>query len=303
MGAPQEVASGVEALKRVTSVLPNAMPLVTTDQFGAQVRIEAGTVWGGNRMFVTDLGGTVVYSVGDKLYTQSTRDFVRDTYLIALGDGAKKAEWMVGVAQAEMTFIMALAGTLAGGLGTVAALGTAIAKVATFVNTNKAQVAEAKKHLATVLGSYHFLASKCPKLGMMLGKMMGGFALKSISEGVGAGDIAYFFGKLLGGIGKAPEVTIGVVVKALGMAVALTAAIHGPSMSAHGASTRAKDLAQNALKNGVNVPEADVLLAEAEGCLKKPEVRAKLVEMFDAAKKAQPVVEGLAKAMSQNLAN
>lgn len=301
MGAPQEVASGVEAVKRVTSILPNAMPLVTTDQFGSQVRIEAGTVWGGNRMFVTDLGGTVVYSVGDKLYTQSTRDFVRDSYLIAIGDGAKKAEWMVGVAQAEMTFIMALAGTLAGGLGTVAAVGTAIAKVATFCNTNKQQVSEAKQHIGTMLAAYHFMASKCPKLGMMLAKMMGGFMLKSVPEGVNAGDIAYFMGKLLGGIGKAPEVTMGVVVKALGMAVALTAAIHGPAMAGHGAPQRAKEIAQNAMKSGINVPEADVLLAESEGCLKKPEVRAKLVEMLDAAKKAQPVIEGLSKAISQNL--
>jgi len=54
-----------------------------------------------------------------------------------------------------------------------------------------------------MLGAYHFLASKCPKLAMMLGKRMDGFALNSIPGGVGVGDIAYFFGKLLGGIGKA----------------------------------------------------------------------------------------------------
>jgi len=72
-------------------------------------------------------------------------------------------------------------------------------------------------------------------------------------------------------------------------------------MVAHGAPARAKELAQNAMNNGINIPEADVLLAESEGCLKKPEMRAKLIEMLEAAEKAQPVMEGLAKAMSQNL--
>ena len=97
MGAPIENSAGLEALKRVVAVLPTAVALHTQDQFGSPVIVEPATVWGGKRMFVTDLGGTVAFTSGDKLYTQATADFVRDTYLMALGDGAKKAEWLVGV--------------------------------------------------------------------------------------------------------------------------------------------------------------------------------------------------------------
>ena len=94
----RKIARGVEAVRRVAAVFPTASPLIGQDQWGTPVRVEPGTIFGGDRMFITTFAGGVAFTVGDKLYSQGPGDFIRDTYLIALGEGARRAAWLIPIA-------------------------------------------------------------------------------------------------------------------------------------------------------------------------------------------------------------
>jgi len=296
-GAAMEVARGVDAVQRVAALLPTALPLSTTDQFGTQVRIAPGTVWGGDRMFISDIGGRVAYVVGDRLYSQATGSFVRDTYLIALGEGARRAAWLIPIAQAEMAFLMALVGTLAGIIGTIAAITVFLAKIGTFYTSHKREVDRAAPHLGTVLSGLSTLTVRCPRLAWLLFKGLGGQALQSAGRGVSAPDIAYFLGKLLGGLGKAPELTLLGLLKVTAAALAVSVAVRTPGAAAHGAQDQARALTERLLREGISLSEQEALTVATENCLRDPEMRRKLEEIATSAEVAQPIVEALSRAL------
>lgn len=291
------IAQGAEALKRVAGVLPNAFPLVTKDQWGTDVRIEPGTVWGGDRMFVSDVGGQVVYVVGDKLYMQGSADFVRDGYLMAIGTGAKKAEWLIPIAQAEMAFVMAFVGAVVGPAATVAAITTGIGKIAVLYTKHKTDFNTASQNVKPLFESLGFLFVQCPKLMMLFTKAIGTNSIKAMPGGISGADVAYYLGKTLGGVSKLPEISISAVLAIAAKALAVTVAVRGPGMVGHGMPNHAKELAQELMRNGINVSENDAAIVLSEQCLKNPQVQAKLKEVATNSEKLLPVIERLRNAM------
>lgn len=296
--AAVEVARGVEAVKRVAEVFPRALPVVTRDQWGTAIRIEPGTIWGGDRMFVSEIGGQVAFTVRDRLYTQGTADFVRDYYLIALGQGAQKAAWLIPIAQAEMAFCMGFVGTLAGIVGAIAGVTVFMAKVLVFYNTHKQQVTLAKQHLQPILINLSFFATRCPKLFWLLTKGLGGQAIQSAGKGISAADIAYFLGKLLGGAARLPELTLKGLLKAAAAALAIAVALRGPGAIAHGVPQQSQQLVRQLARDGIRITDAEAQLVLAETCLRNPQIQQKLRDLVTSAEITAPVVEALSRSLS-----
>ncbi len=295
--AAEEIARGVEAVRRVANVFPSAAPLIATDQWGTAVRVEPGTIWGGDRMFITTLAGGVAFTAGDKLYTQGSGDFIRDYYLIAYGQGAGRAAWLIPIAQAEMAFLMAFVGTLAGVVGTIAAVTVFMAKIAVFYSTHKAQVDSASQYIRPLLEGIVFFSTRCPKLAWLLAKGLGGQAIQSAGQGISAADIAYFLGKLLGGLAKAPELALLGLLKVIAASLAIAVAVRGPGASVHGAQDRARQLVQQLARDGINITESEALPIATENCLSNPDVQVKLREMATNAERLAPIVEALSRAL------
>ncbi|MGE0760730.1 MAG: hypothetical protein AB7F89_14000 [Pirellulaceae bacterium] len=297
MTAPTVVARDADALRRVAQLLPRAFPLVGHYPMSGSVRIEPGTVYGGDRFFVSLEGGWAVFTSGRTLYRQPEGDFVRDNLLIAFGQGAQRAAWLVPLAHAEMTFLMALAGTLAGPIGTTAAITVGLAHLAEFYTHNKPKVDRAVRYLRPTLASLTAFATRCPQLFWLLCKGLAPRLGRAALQGITASDVAYFLGKLLGGIGAAPELSLRGLLSAAAMASSLTVVLRGPGMVGHGALAQAQNLVQQLQAAGISVTDQEAMTVVTAQCLRQPENQRALDELIRNASEAAPLIESLSKVL------
>lgn len=173
MPSPTFLASGADAAVKAADLLSRGQPLESRDQWGAPVKVLPGTVWGGNRMFIGTGYEGVYFVDADKLYSQSTADFIRDFYLIAFAEGGARASWMLPIAQAEMAIIMAFAGAVAGTIGMLAGVTVFLSKVANFYIARKAEIETVCQYLRPVLSGLSYFRKNCPKLYSLLMKSVG----------------------------------------------------------------------------------------------------------------------------------
>lgn len=171
-----------------------------------------------------------------------------------------------------------------------------MAKIAVFYSNNKAQINSASQYIRPLLEGLYFFSTRCPRLVWLLTKGLGGQAIQSAGQGISGADIAYFFGKLLGGAAKAPELALLGLLKVIAAALAIAVAVRGPGAAVHGAQNRARQLVQLA-KDGIHISEGDALPIATENCLGNLEVQAKLKEMATNAERLSPIVQALSNAL------
>ena len=98
------LAKGDEAWVKAGKLIEHAFPLHARDQYQTFIRILPLTVWGENRVFLTDLGTEVAYIDGDALYTENRNAFVYAFFRDAQSRGARTALWTIPVSRAMLAF-------------------------------------------------------------------------------------------------------------------------------------------------------------------------------------------------------
>lgn len=309
MPAPNFLASGADAIGKTADLLSHAEPLMSRDQWGTPVTIQPGTLWGGNRMFIGTGYEGVYFADGDRLYSQSTADFIRDYYLIAFAQGAAKAAWMLPIARAEMAIIMAFAGAAAGAVGAVAGITVFLSKIAIFYTAHRTEIEKVIEYLRPVLSGINYFRKTCPKLYSLLMKGLGEQLLASAGEGVSATDLAVFLATLLGGLVKADaaaNVTAGTlrlslraITKVATLALVITAVKRGPGAVVHGAQPQAAEIVRELQAQGISITEQEALAVAAEACVRNPVHRQKMEELVKGSQSASPMLEQLAQRLKE----
>ena len=291
------IGQGLDGMRRVAQLLPTAQPLIWTDQFNSPIHIAPGTLWGGDRLFVT-YSGEVVFTSGNSLYRQSPGEVVRDYYLIALGQGAQRAAWLIPVAQAEMTFCMAVVGTLAGAVGTSAAITVGLSRLVAFYVNNKVRMDAAAHYLGPVLSGLFTFATRCPRLAWLLFKGLAPVLGQSAMQGISANDVAYFLGKLIGGAGRVPELSLRGLLVAARSAIGITLVLRTPGAVAHGAPAQAQALVQQLRAGGITISQPEAMLVASESCLRDESNQRLLQDLISNSERALPIIEILNQALS-----
>lgn len=269
-----------------------ATPWTFQDQWGGQHTLNPGDMWG-DMMFVAKMDG-VYYTQGNALFQIDEGTFIRDLYLSAVAKGVAKAEWLVPLLKAEMTFCMALVGTMAMVIGTIAAVSVGVGKGVSFYIKHRTIIKAAIPLLERVLAGLKYFKSRCPKLY----KFMRDNALKnaaaSIPQGVSLDDVAYFMGKLIGGLASGGDLGLKLLGKSLAMASGLLIGLRGIPMAARGSVKNVKEFVEKARQGGVTVSEADARELIQETCLADHISERTFKDLVDAANKVQPMLEQLA---------
>jgi hypothetical protein len=303
MPAPTLLASGPDAIGKTAYLLSNAQPLMTRDQFGAPVSIEPGTVWAGNRLFIGTGYEGVYFADGDRLYSQSTADFVRDKYLIAYAQGVARAAWMLPLAQAEIAIVMAFAGAAAGAIGLTAGVTVFLSKIASFYTANKTDINTVLDHLRPVLAAIVHFRKTCPRLFSLLSKALAENMIAAVGEGLTLVDAAVFLAALLGGLVKADaaanlaagtlRLTLRGLAKVANVALLVTSVKRGPGAAVHGAAPQATQVLRELQAGGIPVSEQELYLSAAEQCVLNPINRKKLEELIKGSEAAAPLLDSL----------
>ncbi|MBC8167925.1 MAG: hypothetical protein H7Y20_18910 [Bryobacteraceae bacterium] len=309
MPAPTFLAAGPDAIEKTAYLLSHAQPLVTQDQFGTPVSVQPGTLWAGHRMFIGTGYEGVYFVAEDRLYSQSTADFVRDTYLIAFGEGAARAAWMLPIARAEMAVVMAFTGAAAGALGIVAGVTVFLTKVTVFYSANKAEIEKVSEHLRPVISGLNYFRTTCPKLFSLLSKAVGEQLVAAAGEGISSVDVAVFLAAILGGLVKADaaanitattlRLSLRALTKIATITLVVTAVKRSPGAVVNGAQPQAAQVVRELQSRGIMISEQEVLTVAAEACACNPVHRKKLEELLKGSESASPMLEQLAERLKQ----
>jgi len=293
-----QIATGGGAIRRVALLLPTAQPLVWTDQFNTPIRVETGAIWGGDRMFVTASGGEAVFTVGNRLYRQSPGEFVRDFYLIAIGQGAQRAAWLIPIAQAEMLICMTLVGNIGGSLGTAAGITVTFGRITSFYTSNRSLVHLALEGLGPVLYGLNEFRRRCPQLFWLLLRGLASQAGQSALQGISATDVAYFLTLFLAGAGRLPEATLRGLLTAAASALASTAISRAPGAAVQGAPAQAQRMVQQLRESGINIAEAEALRVATENCVGQTINQRQLRELVTNVNRVMPTIDALIRSMA-----
>lgn len=120
-------------------------------------------------------------------------------------------------------------------------------------------------------------------------------AAASIPQGISMDDVAYFLGKLLGGIASGADVGLKILAKSLGMAAGLLIGLRGIPITARGSAKNVKEFVEKVRKGGATVSEADAKAILEETCLGNHLNEKTFKDLVAAAEKVQPILEKLAK--------
>jgi hypothetical protein len=243
------LAEGIEAARRIAAILPEASrlrPGTSRDQFGTPFELAPLTVYRGNRLYLGDFGYGVVYCtfdarVGDRLYEQPLAEFIRDEYLIALGEGAARAAWIIPLYRLEMTFAMALVAPM----WAMVVMGAA--KTLIFYVNHQNEVDQAFDVLPKVIREMIWIREHAPEYFDRVMSFVARELIRSIPDGITSEDVAYFLGRLIHGFSELGSVAADSVgrtvlnraailgaIRVLVVTSAVFTALHAPSMAVHG---------------------------------------------------------------------
>jgi hypothetical protein len=288
--------SGREAVIKALQILPNAQGTVVPDGFGGEFKLVPGMT-SGDKMFVTDIGGRLVFLSGDNMISIATRDFPRSVFLDAIGRGVQSAAWLEKVGKTGFAFLVPFMGAVLGPLGLGAAIATAVIKSGFWYAGNKDKIDLASSALPDVgraLG--HFIAN-CPELARLIGKAVALNALKAIPEGLSSEDVADLLGRLLGGAAAAPSLGFRALAVVARKALATSTALRGPGASVRGAKERAIARLMEVQEIGIGISEEEAKAIVDEGCLGSAATEERLKQLDEALKRLGPMLEGLAQSV------
>jgi hypothetical protein len=289
MSRPTLLATGEEAHRRAARVLPTATSVTVQSNLGL-VELRSRTVWSGDRVLIDATTMRVVYMIGDRLYEWSTGDFIRVEFLDALGRGASRASHWVPIAQAEIALLQGLL------VPWYLLLGIAAAKVCVIYTVHKTDCDRAFRLAPKVVETLSYLRSRHSQLFNKLAETAARDIITNLPAGVTAEDIAFFVGRVMKGVGGAPEVTLGVVTRIVATVAAIVTATHLPGIAAHAAADAAQrtasDLRAQLAARGMHISDAEARAIYQD--LRNDEtIIQKLNELEHALRELAPVLERL----------
>jgi hypothetical protein len=216
MQAPRKLLlAGEPAMRAAAEVLKTAHPVGPVNSVMGPVMLVPGTIWAGNRMLISAGQSQCISTEDDRLYEWNTGLFIQEEWMQAQQRAAKSAEGWVVIAQIEMALLTAIIAPM------WLLLAMHAAKAGLFYAANQQAFSLAIRHGGDVYKLLSAWKTKYPTLWRKLLSKAGNTVWNEIKhENVSllkAEDVAYFIGRLLNGLGAAPEITLGVVVKVLGV--------------------------------------------------------------------------------------
>jgi hypothetical protein len=293
MSGPNLLLTGKPAMERVATLLASATGIAVPSNLG-DVELRPGTIFSNNKMLIWPTMSTVYYTIDDRLYEYGTADFIRGEYLNALSAGAANAMPMVYLAKAETALLMGIFVPWYGMLGLTAA------KLGLAYTGHKKEFELAFQKAPVVLRLLLDLRRRYPKLFSKLARSAAWQVVTDLPSGVSAEDVAFFIGRVIKGVGGAPEVSLGAVVKIVASVAGIVALLHLPSIAAHGVATSAERnalaLREQLARQGIHVSkeEAYTILHEV---LSKHDALRNLQQLKDACNDLIPLLKQLAAAI------
>lgn len=295
--AAREIARGTAGVQLVAELLPRARPLRHPDQFGVRVNVPPGHTWGGNRMYITIAGGNAVFCERAIVYHQPVGEFVRERHLMTMGEGADRAAWLLPVAEAEMLFLMGFIGVLAGPVGVIASITVFLTRLTLFYTSHREEMDAASGYIIPTISGIREFSHRCPRVSWLLVRSLGWQAVVSGTRGVNANDVANFLGKAVGGLGRAPEITLGLFLRVVATTLGTTIAFRGPGAAGRGSVERARDFRRRLQQDGLNISEARAREIIDTPCFRDPATREALNRLQTNAEALMPLIEGLTRAL------
>ncbi|NJM40843.1 MAG: hypothetical protein HC853_08755 [Anaerolineae bacterium] len=249
--------TGREAASAVAQVLPTSNSIIVSSNLG-NIELRPGAIWSGNRMLVYAAPMYVNYTIGDRLYEWSTADFIRDEWFNAVGRAGASAMPMIYLAKAEMALITGLF------VPWYFLLGIGVAKVGLFYYMHRNQVNIAIQQAPRILSALSYLRQNHPTLFSKLLSSTAQEVLTNLPSGITGEDIGFFIGRVLRGIGGAPELTLGVVARTVAIVAAVVSATHLPSVAAGAARTAAQ---RRAVQIQARLAEVGIVVSPQEAQL------------------------------------
>lgn len=289
----EEIARGVNAVQLITELLPRARPLRHPDQFGSRTNVPPGQIWGGNRMYISVVGGHVVFAENAVLYRQPIGEFVRERYELAMSTGAGRAAWLLPIAEAEALFLMGFISALAGPVGIIASVVVFLTRVTLFYTSHRDEVNRASTFILPTIQAMRTFHSSCPQLARLLARTIAWEAVSSGARGVDANDVANFLGKCIGGIGRAPEISLSILLSVIGKALATSLLFRGPGMVSRGTAEQVADFRTELARDNVRITEEQAREIIDAPCFRSAENRDLLRQLQSNVRELMPIVEGL----------
>ena len=240
-----------------------------------------GKTWGINheRMFL-GINDYIYYSNQDVIWRIGRGELARDDMFQGFSEGAKKAAWLEQVGKVQFAFLTPLVVTILGTIGTIASVAIFVTKLGSWCAKNSQLLELAAPHAKRVLEHLKYFADHCPKLALLMVRVLTRYAVTNMPKGFSDEDVAYFLGKVMSGIGILPAFTLGKLAKVLGGAIGATVALRGAGAITRGVKENiAKDLVDHLKKNGINLSQKDAQEIIDEGCLGKKVTEQKLREL------------------------
>lgn len=251
---PRFLSRGEQAMRAVAKVLPEAQTVRVQTNLGP-AELKPGTILNGKKLIVLPSSMSVVYLVGDELYEWDPGNFMRDVYLDAMSEGAKRAMGMVYLAKAEMALLSGIF------VPWYLLLGVSAVKLGFFYSREKRTVDDALKQAPNVLRQLQEIRRAYPTLFNKMASSAAREILVNLPSGVTSEDVAFFLGRVLKGVGGLPDVTLGAVAKVAAKVAAIVTATHLPAVTAHAmqnvAATQGRVLQHRLAEAGIVVTEKD----------------------------------------------
>jgi len=293
---PKLLFTGKPAIEKAAALLATASPITVPSNLG-DVQLQPGTIFSNNKMLIWPTASTVYYTIDDRLYEYGTSDFIRAEYLNALSAGATRAMPMVYMAKAEVALLTGIFVPWYGMLGLTAA------KLGLAYSGHKKEFDIAFRKAPVVLRMLQDLRRRYPVLFSKLARTAAWKVLADLPHGVTSEDVAFFVGRVLKGIGGAPDVTLGAVVRIMTSVALIVGALHSPSIAAHGVAWAAEHnalaLKEQLARQGIHVSkeEADTILREV---LSKHEGIRDLQQLAENCRELIPLLKQLAAAIHED---
>ncbi|HET7543790.1 MAG TPA: hypothetical protein VFK05_28155 [Polyangiaceae bacterium] len=293
MAPPRLMNSGPTAIAAIPQVMQHAMPVTVNTALGP-VTLKPGAVWGGNKLLFYPAMLYVWYAVDDRLYEWGTGDFVRDEWLNAMSEGARRAAHWEAIGQAEFALLTGIF------VPWYLLLGVSVAKAAAFYYDHKGPMNKAMELAPRVINGLIALHDRYPTLFNKMASRGAKELLVNLPKGVTAEDVCFFIGRVIKGGAAAPELTFGAAVKMITVTLALVTAAHLPGIAVHGAksalSTKAVEYRTKLREAGYEVSDEEIrlMIRDFEA---RPDTKQFFEQLEKDGKALKPVLDELAKSL------
>jgi hypothetical protein len=257
--------------------IPIAHPETVLPLCNPQTVLNIGGLWGtitagqtvmasdGYRFVWSADSMIVIYSLGGQFYGQGSRGFVNEIRTAPIIEGARRAEFMVKLAEVEMKFLMGIVAG-ASGIGFAIVIGV---EVAEFMVENRENFAKWESQLEAVLRAREYLKKYTPTIYDALFytvlKQVYRDTKAQIPEAITAQTVAFGVGVIFGTIGKklvqgkfSILSLVFVILEQLVIRFALNVGPGALQIVSNEYQSMAAEIIQKARDAGVTLPEGDV---------------------------------------------